>query len=115
MVATSAALLSELDAIDGWPPERWAEVLHRVTKFFLSHAEGLTAHQIALFDDVFVRLMDRADGELLAQMSQQLTEAKCTLPQATRRLALHEDESVSLPILNSGHLEQALLIEAAQS
>lgn len=115
MVATSAALLSELDAIDGWPPERWAEILHRVTKFFLSHAERLTAHQIALFDDVFVRLMDRADSELLAQISLQLTEAKCTLPKATRRLALHEDESVSLPILTSGHLEPALLIEAAQS
>jgi uncharacterized protein (DUF2336 family) len=115
VVATSAALLSELDAIDGWPPERWAELLHRVTKLFLSHAEGLTAHQITLFDDVFVRLMDHADGQLLTQISQQLTEAKCTLPKATRRLALHEDESVSLPILKSGHLEQALLIEAAQS
>jgi uncharacterized protein (DUF2336 family) len=115
VVATSAALLSELDAIDGWPPERWAEILHRVTKFFLNHAEGLKTHQIALFDDVFVRLMDRADRQLLAQISQQLTEAKCTLPKASRRLALNEDESVSLPILKSGHLEQALLIEAAQS
>ena len=115
MVAASAALLSELDAIDGWPPERWADILNQVTKFFLGHADSLTTHQIALFDDVFVRLIDRVDTQLLTQISRQLTEAKCALPQATRRLALHEDESISLPILESGSLTQDLLIEVVQS
>ena len=115
MVATSAALLSELDAIDGWPPERWADILNQVTKFFLGHADSLTTHQIALFDDVFLRLIDRVDTQLLTQISRQLTEAKCALPQATRRLALHEDESISLPILESGSLTQDLLIEVVQS
>jgi uncharacterized protein (DUF2336 family) len=115
VVAASAALLSELDAIDGWPPERWADILNQVTKFFLGHADSLTTHQIALFDDVFVRLIDRVDTQLLTQISRQLTEAKCALPQATRRLALHEDESISLPILESGSLTQDLLIEVVQS
>jgi len=115
VVAASAALLSELDAIDGWPPERWADILNQVTKFFLGHVDSLTTHQIALFDDVFVRLIDRVDRQLLTQISRQLTETKYTLPQATRRLALHEDESVSLPILESGSLAQDLLIEVAQS
>jgi uncharacterized protein (DUF2336 family) len=86
-----------------------------VTKFFLGHADSLTTHQIALFDDVFVRLIDRVDTQLLTQISRQLTEAKCALPQATRRLALHEDESISLPILESGSLTQDLLIEVVQS
>jgi uncharacterized protein (DUF2336 family) len=115
VVAASAALLSELDAIDGWPPERWADILNKVTKFFLGHADSLTTHQIALFDDVFARLIDRVDRELLTQISRQLTEAKCALPQATRQLALHEDESVSLPVLKSGNLAQALLIDVVQS
>ncbi len=115
MVAASAALLSVLDAIDGWPPERWADILNQVTKFFVGHADSLAAHQIALFDDVFVRLIDRVDRQLLIQISRQLTDAKCTLPKATRRLALHEDESISLPILKSGSLAQDLLIEVAQS
>ena len=115
MVAASAALLSELDAIDGWPPERWADILNKVTKFFLGHADSLSTHQIALFDDVFVRLIDRVDRQLLTQISRQLTEARCTLPQATRRLALHEDESISLPILKSGNLAQDLLIDVVQS
>ena len=115
MVAASAALLSELDAIDGWPPERWADILNQVTKFFLSHADSLSTNQIALFDDVFGRLIDRVDQQLLIQISRQLTEAKCALPLATRRLALHEDESISLPILKSGNLAQALLIDVVQS
>ena len=85
MVAASAALLSELDAIDGWPPERWADILNQVTKFFLGHADSLTTHQIALFDDVFVRLIDRVDTQLLTQISRQLTEAKCALPQEIPR------------------------------
>lgn len=115
MVAASAALLSELDAIDGWPPERWADILHRVTKFFLGHADSLTTHQIALFDDVFVRLIDRVDRRLLTQISRQLADAKCVLPQATSRLALHDDESVSLPILKSGSLTQEFLLDVVQS
>ncbi len=115
MKATSAALLSKLEAIDGWAPERWADILDQVTKYFLDHVERLTTHQIALFDDIFARLIDRADRQLLIQMSQQLTEATCALPQTTRRLALHEDESVSLPILRYGSLAQDLLIEVAQS
>jgi uncharacterized protein (DUF2336 family) len=115
VVAASAELLSELDAIDGWPPERWADILNQVTKFFLGHADSLTTHQIALFDDVFVRLIDRVEQQLLTQISRQLTEGKCTLPLATRRLALHEDESISLPILKSGNLAQALLIDVVQS
>jgi uncharacterized protein (DUF2336 family) len=112
---TSAALLSELDGIDGWPPERWAEILHRITTFFLGHADGLTTHQMALFDDVFVRMINRVDRRLLAQLSRQLADAKCTLPRITWCLALHDDESVSLPLLKSGDLGNALLLEAAQS
>jgi uncharacterized protein (DUF2336 family) len=115
VVAASAALLSDLDSIDGWPPERWAEFLHQVTKFFVGQAGSLTAHQLTLFDNVFVRLIDRVDRQLLAKISRQLTEAKCALPQASRRLALHEDESISLPILKSGNLAPDLLLDVAQS
>jgi uncharacterized protein (DUF2336 family) len=84
-------------------------------KFFVGQADSLTAHQLTIFDDVFVRLIDRVDRQLLAQISRQLAETKCTLPQAMRRLALHEDESISLPILKSGNLASGLLLEAAQS
>jgi uncharacterized protein (DUF2336 family) len=44
-----------------------------------------------------------------------LTEAECTLPQVTRRLVLHENESVAVPILRSRGLAQALLLDVVQS
>ena len=115
MVPTSALLLSELEAIDGCPPQRWAAISHRITKLFLSQADSLAADQIALFDDIFMRLIDRVDTASLAQLSQQISEAKCTLPQLARRLAFAEDESVSIPMLKSGHVALDLIADVACS
>lgn len=115
MVSTSALLISELEAIDGWPPERWAGTLHQIAKLFLCRAPGLTADQVALFDDVIVRLMDHVDTPALAKASQQLAEAKCAVPRTFWRLALHGDESVSLPIVKSARLMPELILEVARS
>src|SRR6201994_2771650 len=104
MPLTSALLISELDAIDGWSPERWAITLRQITKLFLDRAGNLAANQITLFDDVFMRMIDRVDLPSLAQLSHQLSDIKCTLPLCNRRLALHADETVSLPILRSMRL-----------
>ena len=97
----SAALLSELDAIEGWSPERWGHILHRIANLFMSRADGLATRQIELFDDVVVRLMDRADRPSLVKLSQRLSETKRPLPRAFRRLALEADASISTPILKS--------------
>jgi hypothetical protein len=59
MAATApAALIAELDSIfDSRSPERWARILRQVTKLFLADADRLNKSQIAVFDDVFLRLM----------------------------------------------------------
>jgi Uncharacterised protein conserved in bacteria (DUF2336) len=108
-------LISELDAIDGWSPERWAITLRQITKLFLERANSLAANQVTLFDDVMVRLTDRVDTPSLAQLSHQLSDIKCTLPLCNRRLALHGDETVSLPILRSLRLTAELLLEVVRS
>ena len=115
MVSTSALLISELEAIDGWSPERGAETLHQITRLFLWCAHSLAADQIALFDDVFVRLIDRVDAQSLAQLSHQLSEAKCVLPYSARRLALNDDELVSIPILKSAVMAPELVLDVARS
>jgi uncharacterized protein (DUF2336 family) len=115
MASTSALLISELDAIDGWPPERWAITLRQIAKLFLERASSLAANQVALFDDVFVRLMDHVDAPSLAQLSHQFSDLNCALPLAMRRLALHGDEAVSLPILRSVRLAPELLLEVLRS
>lgn len=115
MVSTSAPLIPELDAIDGWSAERRAEALLQITKLFLLRAQSLAANQIALFDGVFVRLIDHVCAQSLAQFSQQISEAKCMLPQAARRLAFNDDERVSLPILKFARLAPELILEVAKS
>jgi len=112
---TSALLLSELEAIDGCPPERWADISHRILKLFLSQADSLAAEQIALFDDIFMRLMSRLDTRSLAQLSQRISEVKCILPQSARRLAFDDDESVSIPILKLGRMAPDLILDVARS
>ena len=111
----SVALLSELDAIEGWSPERWGQILHRIANLFISRADGLATRQIELFDDVFVRLIDRADRPSLIKLSQSLSETKRPLPRAFRRLALEADESISGPILRSGGVAHELLLEVARA
>lgn len=115
MASTSALLISELDAIDGWSPERWAGALRQITKLFLSRAQGLAADQIALFDDVIVRLMGHVDTASLAQLSHQLSDARSALPLSVRQLALHDDESVWLPILKSVRLAPDLILDVVRS
>jgi uncharacterized protein (DUF2336 family) len=115
MGSTSALLISELEAIDGWPPERWSETLDQITKLFLLRADNLAADQISLFDDVFVRLIDRVGTPSLSKLSRKLSEAKCTLPKSARRLAFHDDESVSIPFLKSARLTPELILDVAQS
>ena len=71
MAATeSAALIAELEgALDSRLPERWARILRQVTQLFLADAHRFNEAQIAVFDDVFLRLMKRADAQALARLA----------------------------------------------
>jgi uncharacterized protein (DUF2336 family) len=115
MESATLELLAELDTTDGWPAERWAAILDRTAKFFLSSAEKLSAPQIDLFDGVVCRLADRVDTPALARLSQKLSETKYSLPQVTRRLALDASESVWAPILKSAGIPHDVLLEVARS
>lgn len=115
MVSTSAMLIPELEAADGWPAARRADALHQITRLFLGRAQSLGANQLALFDEVFVQLIDRVDVQSLARLSQQLSDAKFVLPRVARRLALHDDERVSAPILKLARLAPELMLDVARS
>jgi len=101
MAATeSAALIAELEgALDGRLPERWARILLQVTKLFLADAHRLNEAQIAVFDDVFLRLMERADTQALALLGNDLCGASAVPRKAIRRLAFHNEISVAGQVL----------------
>jgi len=71
MTATApAALIAELDdAINDRSPARRIEILRQVTSLFLSDVDRLNAGQIDVFDDVLVRLIERAEVPTLVQLS----------------------------------------------
>jgi uncharacterized protein (DUF2336 family) len=101
MAATeSAALIAELEgALDRRLPERWARILLQVTKLFLADAHRLNEAQIAVFDDVFLRLIERADTQALALLGNDLCGASAVPRKAIRRLAFHDDVLVAGPVL----------------
>ena len=118
MAATeSAALIAELEGAFGSRlPERWARILRQVTQLFLADAHRFSERQIALFDDVFLRLMERADTQALAVLSNDLCRASAVPREAIRRLAFHEHVSVAGPVLKrSKDVQDEDLIEIANA
>jgi len=110
----SAELIAELEvaARDG-TPERRTRMLRCATDLFVSAAPRLGPGQIAVFDDVLVRLTERVEARALAEVSATLAEV-APAPQATvRRLAYHESAAVAAPILLKSPLADADLIEIA--
>src|SRR5437879_4978525 len=101
MAATaSAALIAELEgAVEIRSPERWAEILRQMTTLFLADAHRLNQAQIAVFDDVFVQLMDRADAQALTLLSKNLSGISAAPPDTIRRLAFHDDVLVAGAVL----------------
>src|SRR5450755_2575513 len=113
----SAALIAELDgAVDSRSPERWAEILRQVTLLFLADADRLDESQIAVFDDVFLRLIERVDVRAQAALSNSLSGIGSAPRNAVHRLALHNDLLVAGPVLRkSSSLLEKDLVEIASA
>jgi uncharacterized protein (DUF2336 family) len=113
----SAALITELDgAVDSRSPERWAEILRQVTLLFLADADRLDQRQIAVFDDVFLRLIERVDVRAQAALSNSLSGIGSAPRNAVRRLALHNDLLVAGPVLRkASSLLEKDLVEIANA
>jgi uncharacterized protein (DUF2336 family) len=118
MVATaSAALIAELEgAVSARSPVRCAEILRQLTKLFLADAHRLNESQIAVFDDVFLRLMERADVHALAVLSNDLSGMSAAPRKALRKLAFHDDVLVAGALLRrSSCLLDKDLVEIANA
>ena len=118
MAATaSAALIAELEgAVESRSLERWAEILRQITTLFLANAQRIDQAQIAVFDDVFVRLMERVHAQALASLSNSLSGINAAPPNTVRQLAFHDDVLVAGPVLRrSSHLQDRDLVVIANT
>jgi uncharacterized protein (DUF2336 family) len=111
----SAEFIAELEgAVEGGSPARRARMLRQVTQLLLSNANRLDERQIGVFDDVLIRLIERVEATMLAQLSTTLSDLTSAPKQALRRLACHQDATVAGPILlKSETLCEGDLIEIA--
>jgi uncharacterized protein (DUF2336 family) len=112
----SAELISDLEAaVSSSSLELSVLMLRRVTNLLLSSANRLNEHQIAVFDDVLVRLIKRTEAQSLVQISSSLSGLNAAPKQALLRLACHEDIAVAAPVLlRSRSLSDADLVEVAR-
>jgi uncharacterized protein (DUF2336 family) len=101
MTATASVdLIADLDAaVSGASIERRVLVLRQVTSLLLSNVGLLSEHQLAVFDDVYVRFMPGIETRALVQLSRSLSELTSAPAKAVRCLAYHEDVAVASPVL----------------
>ncbi|MBY0381177.1 MAG: DUF2336 domain-containing protein [Xanthobacteraceae bacterium] len=115
--SASVALVNDLEsAIRSGSSQRRIAMLRQTTDLFLSDADRLNEQQIAVFDDVLVRLMDHMEKKALASLSNQFAELQSAPREVVRQLAFHEDADVAVPVLEkSTRLSDADLVSLASS
>jgi uncharacterized protein (DUF2336 family) len=106
-------------------PQKCSETVERVAALFLASAEHYDDEQIALFGDVFERLINTIELRALADVGARIALAELSaqlapLPQAPAsvigRLARHEEIDIARPVLTeSPKLSNDDLLEIARS
>jgi uncharacterized protein (DUF2336 family) len=115
MTSTALSLIEELDStISNAPAARQAKILHSVADLFLDDSLAFSSEHVALFDDVFRRLMEKADNATLVKLSGRLAPSGHSLASVFNTLARHDDLAVAGPVLEfAPGLSEELLSEIA--
>ena len=102
MSSEAHSLIAELDAALGQAPNsRQSKILHRITDLFLSDTMSFSEEQVAIFDDVFQRLIEKADNPSLVTLSTRLAPVENAPPNVIASLAQNDDFAIAEPILTS--------------
>ena len=124
-IDTSPSIADEVEfAVRTGSAEKCSETVGRVTALFLASAERYNDEQIALFGDVFERLINTIELRALADIGARIALAELSaqlapLPQAPSsvigRLARHEEIDIARPVLTeSSKLTNDDLVEIAR-
>jgi uncharacterized protein (DUF2336 family) len=115
MVVDSAFIAEVEGAIAGASSERRREMLRKVTDLFVSDRDEFTSEELAIFDNVIVRLaaeIEQAARELLAR---RLAPIRNAPPDTIRLLAFDDAIEVADPVLGQASLDDKTLIEIART
>jgi len=116
-MSVHAALLEELDgALAAGGSDRQNAILEKLSDLFVLGAAAYSDDQIALFDNVFTRLVSRIETSARAALAKRLAEIPRAPPAISRILAADDAAVVAGPILqHCAKLDSALLAEFART
>ncbi len=111
----SQMLIRDLyDKIGDITPDRQALTLRHLTDLFLVGAEQFSSDEIALIDDIFVRLVESIDDAARALLASRLGPVAKAPPKVLHRLACDDMIDVAAAVLTQSEaLDDATLIECA--
>jgi uncharacterized protein (DUF2336 family) len=115
MTSVAQPLITELDTVLSQAPAAWrGATLRRLTDLFLVGAASYTDDQVAVFDDVISRFIERIERRSLVELSNRLAPVKNAPIKVVGALARHADMLVAGPLLaKSDVLTDADLVEIA--
>ena len=113
----AASIIEELeDVIAHGESRRRVETLRRVTDLFINDADRYTEEQVALFDDVIVRLSSAMERAVRQELAERLAPVMSAPKTVIRSLAQDGEIDVARPILMlSSQLDDETLAEVARS
>lgn len=118
MAATARdSLILDLEAaILRGPADKREEALRRITDLFFAGAEAYDEHQIALFDDIILRLARAIEAAARAELAARMAKVGNAPPQLIRELAQDDSIAVAGPVLSqSPRLSEDDLIDIART
>ncbi|HEY2231689.1 MAG TPA: DUF2336 domain-containing protein [Xanthobacteraceae bacterium] len=93
---------------------RRLELLQNVTDLFVAGSSRFSGAEIALFDDILMRLTAEIESEARERLAQRLAALADAPPKVIRRLAFDDEIAVAAPVLTaSPQLSDADLVENA--
>jgi uncharacterized protein (DUF2336 family) len=112
-----SSIIDELeDAIASGSPEKRLKALWQVMDLFMDGASRYSDDQIALFDDVILKLAAEIEAKARVKLARRLASVACAPVKVIRSLASDDDASVACPVLSaSPRLEEADLVANASS
>src|SRR6266851_5670271 len=100
MTSAAQPLLIELDTVLNRAPAAWRNTaLRRLTELFLVDAESYTDDQVAVFDDVISRLIEKMDRRTLVELSNRLAQVTNAPMRVVGTLARNTDLLIAGPLL----------------
>jgi len=101
-----ASQLPELEeAVQRGSADKCAETLRRITSLFLDHVGAFNAGQVALFDEVIGRFINKVEVKALAELARQLAPVRNAPAGVLLTLANNDDIAVAGLVLQRARLD----------